>query len=166
MRKGYTLVEILTVLGIFIVISIPLSRLSKLIIYDIPKSCRLVESNTSILDVLKYMKKDVNSAIGFPDSFGQYTTDDKCLLIEQQNGIVCYLAENGRILRIEVEKEERKAVWQIPDGKIEWQVWRKGGIGYAVEIKKYIEFERDNHTDKSMANAYVFFAGVYQEAVN
>jgi hypothetical protein len=166
MKKGYTLVEVLTVLAIFMAISIPLSRLSKLVIYDIPKSCRLIESNTSILDILKYMKKDINSAIGFPQSFGQYATNDKCLLIEQQNEIVCYLAEQGKISRIEVKKGERKIVWQIPDGKIEWQVWRKNGAGYAVEIKKYVAFGRDNHTDKSMANAYVFFAGVYQEAVN
>jgi len=166
MKKGYSLVEILTVLAILTAMSIPLSRLLELTMFDIPKSCRLIESNTSILDALKYMKKDVNSAIGFPQSFGQYTTSDKCLLLKKQNGIVCYLAENGRISRIEVEKEERETAWQIPDGKIEWQVWQKNGAGYAVEIKKYIEFKRYNNTDKSMANAYVFFAGVYQEAVN
>jgi len=165
MKKGYSIIEMLTVLAILAVISLPLSRLSKLILYDIPKSLKLVECNTSMLNVLTYMRKDINSAIGFPESIAKYTASDKCLLIEQQNKVICYLAEQGKISRIVIDKGG-EITWQIPDGKIEWQVWRKNNAGYAVEIKKYAELKSYNHIEKKMENSYLYFAGVYSEAIN
>ena len=171
MRKGFSFVECITVLAVIAVISIPLARLSKFMMYDIPKSQKLIESNTSILDALKYIKKDINSAIGFPKSFRIYSTSEKCLLIEQKNNLVCYLLQDGRISRLIISGNGsgdtgENISWQIPDGKIEWQVWRKNGIGYAVEIKKYVELKSYNRVDKKMPNSHVYFAGAYQEAVN
>jgi prepilin-type N-terminal cleavage/methylation domain-containing protein len=166
MRKGFSLVEVITVLAVLFVISIPLARLSVLTMYDIPKSQKLIESNTSILDALKYVKRDVNSAKSFPQSFQKYSASENRLLIEQQNKTICYTAEQGKISRIVVDEEGEKITWQIPDGKIEWQVWRKDGIGYAVEINKYVELKSYNRVDKKMSNSYVYFAGACQEAVN
>jgi prepilin-type N-terminal cleavage/methylation domain-containing protein len=166
MKKGFSIIEIITVLAVLAVVAVPLSRLYKLAAYDIPKSFRLVETNTSILNVLKYIKKDVNSAVSFPQSFGGYTTDDKCLLIKQKNKTVCYLIEQDKISRIEIDKEKEKITWRIPDGQIEWQVWQKNGEGFAVEIRKYVKLKGYNFVEKKMENAYVYFAGISQEAVN
>jgi prepilin-type N-terminal cleavage/methylation domain-containing protein len=166
MNKGFSIVEVITVLAVLLVISIPLARLSVLTLYDIPKSQKLVEANTSILDALKYIKKDINSAIGFPQSFHTYSTNNSCLLIEQRDNVICYLLKDGKISRIVIDDEGEKITWQIPNGKIEWQVWRKDGAGYAVEIKKYVELKSYNRADKKMSNSYVYFAGAYQEAIN
>jgi prepilin-type N-terminal cleavage/methylation domain-containing protein len=166
MRKGFSLVELITVLAIIAVISIPLSRLFKVMIYDIPKSCKLVESNTSILDVLKYVRKDIHSAKSFPQSFQEYSTDTNSLLIERQDGTVCYLLQDEKISRIVINDANEKIIWQIPNGKIEWQVWRKNGVGYAVEVKKCVELKSYNRADKKMENSYVYFAGAYKEAKN
>ncbi len=166
MRKGFNLVELLTVLAVLAVITIPLYRLFKIMVYDIPKSCKLIECNTSILDVLKCIGKDVGSATEFPKSLGKYTADDKCLLIKQQDETICYLIEQGTISRIAIGKEGGKSTWQIPDGRIEWQVRQGNGAGRAVEIKKYVELKKYKGTEKRMESSYVYFAGIYPEAVN
>ncbi|MGB8226377.1 MAG: prepilin-type N-terminal cleavage/methylation domain-containing protein [Sedimentisphaerales bacterium] len=166
MRKGFSLVELITVLAVIAVISIPLGRLFKFMTYDIPKSCKLVESNTSLLDVLKYIRKDINSAKSFPQSFQEYSTDANSLLIERQGSVICYLLRGEEISRIVIGDAKEKITWQIPNGKIEWQVWRKDGVGYAVEVKKCVELKSYNRVDKRMENAYVYFAGAYKEAKN
>ena len=165
MKKGSSLIEILTVLAVIAVISVPLSRLAKLIRYDFPKSLKLVECNTSIFDVLTYMKRDINSAVGFPKAADGYKAGDDCLLIEHKSGTVCYLAGQGEIKKITTGSKD-EIVWQIPNGKIEWHVWEKDGKGYAVEIKKYTELKSYNHTERKMENSFVYFAGAYQEAMN
>jgi len=166
MRKAFSIVECLTVIAVIAVISIPLSRLFKVMIYDIPKSCKLVESNTSILDVLKYIRKDINSAKGFPQSFQEYSTDANSLLIERQGSVICYLLRGEKISRIVINDANEKITWQIPNGKIEWQVWRKNGVGYAVEVKKCVELKSYNRVDKKMENSYVYFARAFRETVN
>jgi hypothetical protein len=166
MRKAFSIVECITVIAVVAVISIPLSRLFKVMIYDIPKSCKLVESNTSILDVLKHIRKDINSAKGFPQSFQEYSTDTNSLLIEQQGSVICYLLRGEEISRIVIGDAKGKITWQIPNGKIEWQVWRKEGVGYAVEVKKCVELKSYNRVDKKMENSYIYFAGAYKEAKN
>ncbi|MFA5293804.1 MAG: prepilin-type N-terminal cleavage/methylation domain-containing protein [Phycisphaerae bacterium] len=165
MRKGYSLIEMLTVIAVMAAIALPLSRLSKVILYDVPKSLKLVECNTSMLNILTYMKKDINSAAGFPESFDKYTASERCLLIEQQKKVICYLVEQEEVSRIIIGKEV-EITWRIPDGKIEWQVWRKNNAGYAVEIKKYTELKSYNHIEKKMENSYLYFADAYSEAVN
>jgi len=157
MKKGYTLTEMLVVLAIMAALATPLNRLSKVVLYDIPRSMKLIECNTSILDALQYIRKDVNSAVSFPKS------DEKNLVIEQNAKTVCYLFGQGTITRTETGSDEDKIVWQIPAGKIEWRICGKDGRGYAVEIKKYVAVERHNATDKRMENSYVFFAGAFGE---
>jgi len=164
MKKGFSLVEVITVLAVIAVISIPLGRLSKFMMYDIPKSDKIIETNTSILNVLRYIKKDVNLAVNFPEKIKEYSANKNCLLIEQQNKTVCYLAEQGKVSRMVIDNANGEITWQIPDGKIEWQVWRKNNIGYAVEIRKYVELKSYNRADKKMSNSYVYFTGTYQEA--
>ncbi len=166
MKKGFSIVEVITVLAVIAVVSIPLGRLLKFMMYDIPQSCKLVESNTSILDVLKYMRKDINSAKSFPRSFREYSTDANNLLIERQGGVVCYLRQDETISRIVVDDANGRITWQIPNGKIEWRVWRNDGAGYAVEIKKCVELKSYKRADKKMENSYVYFAGAYKEAEN
>jgi len=159
MRKGYTLTEILVVLVIMMVLALPLSRLSKVVIYDIPRSMKLIQCNTSLLNAVQCIRRDINSA----DAVA--TPKDKSLMIEQDGKKVCYLFEQGTIIRTIIGDEDSKDVWQVPFGKIEWQVWEKDGKGYAVEIKKYVELKRHNNTDKKMENSYVFFPGAFREAV-
>ncbi len=161
MKKGFSLVEVITVLAVIAVISIPLGRLLGFMMYDIPKSGKIIETNTSILDALRYIKKDVNLAVNFPQNFKEYSANKNCLIIEQKNKTICYLAQQEKISRIVIGDAKEKIAWQIPNGKIEWQVWRKDDTGYAVEISKYVELKSYNRVDKKMGNSYVYFAGAY-----
>ncbi len=156
MRRGYTLTELLVLLAIMAVIALPISRLTNVVLWDIPHSLKLVECNTSILNAMQAINQDINSAIALTK------TEDNKLVIEQSGKTVNYIFQDGKIIRSSGEEESQ---WDIKVGKIDWNIWQKDGKGYAVEISKYVEAVRYNGIDKKMENSYVFFAGEQTEAV-
>jgi len=167
MRKGYLLLEVVALLAVVAALSIPLARLSTMTIRDIPQFYRVIQVNTSVLNMLKHLHKDINAAVQLPESFAEYTTDDKVLLIELADGVVCYQLEDDKVLRRRLTNdEEDTTVWPVPSAKIKWQLWRKDNKGYAVEIRSYIELKRSGRPEKKMANSHLYFVGAYQEPID
>jgi prepilin-type N-terminal cleavage/methylation domain-containing protein len=170
MRKGFSIVEVLVVLGIISIISIPLARLSTTTFRDIPRSYRMIQANTSMLSTLKQMHKDINAAKDLPKSSGKYTTNNEVLLIELADGMICYQLKDDEIVRrklTQIQKDNQQDImsWPVPHAKIKWQVRRGNNKGYGVEIKTYIEQRSGDRLEKKMANSYLYFVGVYQEAI-
>ena len=171
MRKGFSLVELLLVLAVISIVSVPLAGLSTTTLRDIPRAYKMIESNTSILNALKQIHKDVNVAKGFPKSFDGFTANSDTLLIELANSTICYQLKDGEIVRqtladTKVEHDEKIINWAVPQGKVKWRVWQKNGKDYAVEVKTYIEQKSGEHLEKKMANSHLYFVGAYQKAVN
>jgi len=131
----------------------------------------MIESNTSMLSALKQIRRDVNAAKGFAESFDDYIANNETLLIEAANNVICYQFKDGELLRrkfvdAETGTGEEIRRWSIQHGKIEWQLWQEDGRDYAVEIKSCIEREIEGRLDRKMANSYVYFAGISQEGAN
>ena len=169
MRRGYTLVELLVAMVLFSIVSIVLSRLFTTIINDIPRSYRIVQENTSVLDMLEQMHEDIDTAKGLPESFAEYTTDEDLLLIELPDGIVCYQLKDGKIIRhrlsaVQENYEKDAEAWPVPNAKIEWQV-RRNDRGGSVEIKTCIEHDFGGRSEEKMANSHLFFVGAFREVV-
>ena len=170
MRKGYSLTELLVALAIISTVSIVMSKLFNTIISDIPLSYRIVQENTSVLNMLEQMHEDVDLARGLPKSFAEYTTGKDLLLIELPNGIVGYQLKDGKVLRrslpiAQEHDEEDTRVWSVPNAKIEWQVRRNNSAGYAVEVKTHIERNVRGRSEEKMAGSYLYFAGAFRKVI-
>jgi prepilin-type N-terminal cleavage/methylation domain-containing protein len=167
MRKGFTLVEVLIVIVILPLMMLVLDDFFRTLIKDIPRSYRVVQENTSLLSMLEQMQKDIDKAKGLPVSFDEYTTGDKLLLIELTEGMICYQLKDEKVLRRKLTDNRQgnaleQTVWSIPNARVEWQVWRKDGEGYAVELKTHIEhLIRGEHWEKKMANSHLYFVGAF-----
>ncbi|MFH1884078.1 MAG: prepilin-type N-terminal cleavage/methylation domain-containing protein [Planctomycetota bacterium] len=107
MRKGFTLVEVLIVIVVLPFMMLVLNDLFRTLIKDIPRSYRVVQENTSLLSMLEQMQKDIDKAKGLPESFGEYTTGDKLLLIELAEGMICYQLKDEKVLRLRTRDEGR-----------------------------------------------------------
>ena len=169
MRKGFTLVELLIVVIVLPFIMLVLNDLFRTLIKDIPRSYRVVQENTSLLSMLEQMQKDIDKAKGLPESFGEYISGDKLLLIELAEGMICYQLKDEKALTVRRSSlgsrvtgdESRITVWSIPHAKVEWRVWREDRDGYAVEVKTHIEHKiRGEHWEKKMANSHLYFVGI------
>ncbi len=169
MRKGFTLVEILVVIIVLPFVMLVLDGLFSTLIRDIPRSYRVVQENTSLLSMLEQMQQDIDKAKGLPESFDEYTTSNKLLLIELAEGMICYQLKDDKARTIRRSSlasrvtgdESRITVWSVPHAKVEWQVWRKDKGGYAVEVKTHIEHKIQGHWEKKMVNSHLYFVGAF-----
>ena len=124
--------------------------------------------NSSMLNAIRQMHKDINNARGLPSSFGKYTSNENTLLIELPNSVIYYeLADDAiqrcRLTDVKEERPEDTIKWPILNCKMKWRVRQKDGTGYAVEIETYIEQKSGKHIDKKMVNSHLYFAGAYQK---
>ena len=169
MRKGFTLVEVLVVIIVLPFVILVLDGLFSTLIRDIPRSYRVMQENTSLLSMLEQMQQDIDKAKGLPESFDEYTTSNKLLLIELAEGMICYQLKDDKARTVRRSSlasrvtgdESRITVWSIPHAKVEWQVWRKDRGGYAVEVKTHIEHNVQGHWEKKMANSHLYFVGAF-----
>jgi len=170
MRKGFFLIELLVVLAVISLLSVPLARLSTTTLRDIPQSWRMIESNTRMLNMLKQMRKDVNAAKGFPESFNALTADNTTLLIRLEDEVICYQLKEDKIVRRSptcpgTGNDEEIRSWTVRYGKVQWRYRYKNGRVYAVEVETYIERKIGDCLEKKMANSHLYFAGAFREAV-
>lgn len=164
MRKGFTLIEVLVVIAILPFAMMALSRVFAIFIRDIPRMTRVVEQNTTVLDMVGQLREDVDAAVGFPDAFAARRTDGDTLLIERQGDVVCYQAEAGAVERTVLGRTGPPEVrdvrtWTFPDAAVSWLPWQQEGTPGAVEVRTLVRQRVGTKLKDKMVNTYVFFVG-------
>jgi prepilin-type N-terminal cleavage/methylation domain-containing protein len=164
MRKGMTLVEVLIVMVVLPFAAVAFDVLFRSTLSDIPRSTRLVQENTSLLNMLEQMRQDIGAAKAMPESSGQYTAGEGLLLIEIGDGVLGYQLKDGKVLRYRLagrqeEQEENARVWSLPNSQVQWRTWRKDGKGYAVEVRTSIRYKLRSKYQQRMANSHLYFLG-------
>ena len=168
MRRGFSLVELLVILAVLATVSVPVALLTTTTVGDIPRAYQMSQVNSSMLNAIRQIRKDINNARGLPSSFGKYTSNENTLLIELPNSVICYeladdVIQRCRLTDVKEERPEDTIKWPIRNGKVNWRVRQKDGIGYAVEIETYIEQKNGKRLNKKMANSHLYFAGAYRK---
>jgi prepilin-type N-terminal cleavage/methylation domain-containing protein len=165
MRKGFTLVELLAVLIVLPAAALVLDRFFTTLMRDIPRSTRVIQENTTLLDMLDQMRADVGQAKQLPRSYAGHTSNDQTLLIETTDGVICYRLDGGRARRYKLtDSQERDAadtrVWSLPNSQVFWRVWRNAEAGYAVEVNSHIRQKLRRKWQKKMINSHLYYVGV------
>jgi len=161
-RKGFSLVEILVVMVIIPFAAFALDRLLVALLTDIPRASAVVQVNTTLLDMLKQMRQDIDKATGLPESFAGHTAGGELLLIEQPEGVICYQLKKGQVLRYKSMDTQDARVWSVPNAEVQWQVWRKNAKGYALEVQTHVKQKLRAKWQKKMANSHLYFVGLLE----
>jgi prepilin-type N-terminal cleavage/methylation domain-containing protein len=164
MRKGFTLVELLVVVIVLPFVFLLFDGLFKTIAGEIPMSVRLIQENTSLLNMLRQLQKDTDEARDLPKSFAGRTANEQLLLIELSDGVICYQLKDGHVIREKLMntsqgKTEEPRIWPVPHAKIEWKVWERNGLGYAVQTNVHLEYGRRGQWIQKMAHSHLYFVG-------
>lgn len=167
MRRGFSLVELLVVVMVLPVAALVLDRFFTTLMRDIPRSTRVIQENTTLLNMLDQMRADVGRARQLPESYAGRTSNDRMLLIETADGVICYRLDEGQARRYELADTQQHdggdaRVWSLPNSEILWRVWRKGGSGHAVEVKTHIKQKLRKKSQKKMVNSHLYFVGALQ----
>jgi len=169
MRNGFSLIEMLEVIIVVTFAFFAFTVIFNNTVMDVPRATRVVEENTTLLNMMRQMQRDIDSAKGLPESSAGQVASDKLLLLELKDGTICYQLEDDRVLRRKLmnaqqDVADQDRTWLLPNSEIEWRVWRKDGIGYAVEVKTHIRHKLREKIEKKMANSHLYFAGIFAGA--
>jgi type II secretory pathway pseudopilin PulG len=160
-RKAFTLMEILVVATMVPLVMLAVSSLFATFIRDIPRESRVVQQNATMLDMLRQIRRDVDLAVGLPEQFGDRHTDERTVLIEQPDVVVCYRFEDGRAVRILLRgqgpADPNERIWRMHDAVITWRPWVRDGKACAVEIHSHIQQWFGSLLRSRLANSQVFF---------
>jgi hypothetical protein len=165
MRKGYLLVEMTVILFVLMLVSVTLARLFRTLAYELPRDSRFVQESCVLNNMVSHIRADVASAKILSESISD-STEPVLLLMKLPDGVVSYKFNDGRIFRCRVGASDTASgniVWSAPHSRIEWQVWYRDRIGYAVELRTCIEDKDLGHIRRKIANSYLFFAGTVWE---
>lgn len=166
MRKGFSLIELIVIIAILPFILIVIDGLFASMFTDIPKSWNTIQDNSVLLNMLRQMEQDIDTANNLPQSIDGYTAGDELLLIEQADDVIHYQRKYKYIYRYEFKNgkqiPEQTRYWLLPETKITWQLRRQDGKGYAVEIRHNAEYILRGHLVKKMQNSHLFYAGILE----
>lgn len=165
MRKGFTLVEILVVVIVLPFIFVLLDGLFTTLLADIPRSYQFAQESITLQNLLEQMQEDMDKAKELPDSFAGHTVDDKQILIELPDGVICYQKKDDQIIRRTLtdapqDHVQEKRAWSLPNTKVEWEIWKKDDEGYAIKAKTHIEYKNRGRWKKTTANSHLYYGGV------
>ena len=166
MRKGFSLIELIVIIAILPFILIVIDGLFATMFTDVPKSWNTIQDNSVLLNMLRQMQQDVDTAKDLPQSIDGYTAGDELLLIEQADKVIHYQLKDNYVYRYEFSDNQQipndTRYWLLPKTKIKWQVYRQDGQNYAVEIQHHSEYTLRGHLIKKMENSHLFYTGILE----
>jgi len=169
MKKAFTLVEMLVVITVLPFVAIAFSGLFATFIRDVPLMTRIVQENTSALDLVRHIRDDVDAAVGLPDSVGDIESDDRTLLIALPEKVISYRIEEDGVTRSVVGGEEADSQgggrWDFRDGVVRWRRWKEDGQAEAVEVHTFVRERISGKVREKLGNSYVYFLGASGKAV-
>ena len=177
MRKGYNLIELLTVIAIMVAVAFTLNTLFRTLVSDIPHLQKMLNENIYIQNMVDQLQHDIDGARSLRQDEAAADPnhiDEAPIIIELSHGTVCYLQREDAIVRRildpvqplpsdpnELDPNER--IWHLDRAKVKWRVWRRQGSGYAVEIRTHLENKSGSATQIILGNSRVFFLGVHPQ---
>jgi prepilin-type N-terminal cleavage/methylation domain-containing protein len=161
--RAFTLVEMLVVITVLPFVAIAFSSLFATFIRDVPRMTRMVQENTSVLDLVRHIRDDVDAAVGLPDAFGGTKSDDHTLLIALPKTVICYRIQGAGVTRTVLggEQTEPRAegTWRFRDAVIGWRLWGRSDSANAVELRTFLRERISGRIREKLANSYLYFVG-------
>ena len=161
MRKGFTLIEVLLVVVVTPILAVALSGMFRVLARDVPQGVRLLQQNTSVLDMLQNVRRDVDRAVALPERCQDVQADDRTLLVELPEGTVSYEFRTGEIVRTALNAAGTAAsderLWRVPKAVVTWKPWKQGDTVYAVEAHTAVQQRIRGKLYSKFTNSHVFF---------
>jgi len=162
MRKGFTLIELLFLVMVTPSVAIAISGVFAIFVRDIPQGTRVLQQNTTALDMLQNVRRDMDRAVALPEQFQDVHTDERMFLVELPDGMVSYRFAEGTVLRTVLRQDGNDAfaqqrVWRLPKAVVTWKPWKQGDRVYAVEVYTAVQQRIRGEFYNKLANSHVFF---------
>ncbi|MCD6395224.1 MAG: prepilin-type N-terminal cleavage/methylation domain-containing protein [Planctomycetes bacterium] len=162
-RRAMTLIELLVALALLVVILGLFTKTTHKLIGGIPRAHRDFQANTSVQDMIRRLRRDVESGSRLLRYEGDGRAGGDLLLIASGEGVISYEFDRDQVVRtlaVDDPNVPGESIWSVPHARIDWDVWRQNGAGYALEIRTAIERTVLGRLEIKLHNSHLFFAGI------
>lgn len=165
MRKAFSIIEMISVLAMMVVVTAMLTKPIRSITVDMMRNNADFQTNVSVLDMLRHMQDDVESA----EELSVYPGDEKrpgdILLIKLNDSAVTYQFVGENVIRQQVSFNENDTdgeydMWKLPHAHIEWNVLERNGLSAAIEVSTSIRRKVTGQSQKKFSNSHIYFASL------
>jgi type II secretory pathway pseudopilin PulG len=159
-RAAFTLIELLVMLAALVVITGLAAKANRQWLGNTSRMHRNFQTNTTLQDMLRMLRKDIES------SEGLQKRSESLLHIDSTGDIISYKFNGSQIFRavnIPDPNESADDVWSVPHANINWNVYAQDDKGYALEVSTSIERVVLDRKERKLRNSHVFFVGVGDE---
>ncbi len=159
-RAAFTLIELLVMLAALVVITGLAAKANRQWLGNTSRMHRDFQTNTTLQDMLRMLRKDIESSKGLSKR------SEYLLHIDSAGDIISYKFNGAQIFRavnIPDPNESADDVWSVPHANINWNVYAQDDKGYALEVSTSIERVVLDRKERKLRNSHVFFVGVGDE---
>ncbi len=162
-RRAMTLIELLVMLTLLVVILGMFAKTFHKLMCSVPRAHRDFQANTSVQDMIRRLRKDVESGRRLLQYAGDERVGGDLLLIASGEGVISYEFDRDRVVRtlaVDDPNMPGESIWSVPHARIDWDVWRRNDAGYALEVRTAIERTVLGRLESKLRNSHLFFAGI------
>jgi type II secretory pathway pseudopilin PulG len=162
-RRAMTLIELLVMLALLVVILGLFTKSFNILMRGVPRAHRDFQANTSVQDMIRRLRKDVESGRRLLQYAGDERVGGDLLLIASGEGVISYEFDRDRVVRtlaVDDPNMPGESIWSVPHARIDWDVWRRNDAGYALEVRTAIERTVLGRLEIKLRNSHLFFAGI------
>lgn len=156
-RTALTLIEMLVLTAALVVITNLAARANRQWLGNTSRMHRDFQTNTTLQDMLRMLRKDVESSQGLQKQ------SEVLLHIDSAGDTITYKFDDPHIFRavnIPDPNESADNVWSVPHADIDWNVYQQDSKGYALEVSTSIERVILDRREWKLQNSHLFFVGV------
>ena len=161
-RRAMALTEMLVVMAALLVIMAFATKMYSQVLGNLSRTHRDVQANTSVQDMLRQLRKDVENSSSLLHYPGNERTGGDLLLIDSPRGIISYEFDEGEVFRATegaYPNEPAKDTWAVPHARIEWRLLQVNGRDRALAVTTSIERIVLDRPESKLRNSCVFFLG-------
>ncbi len=162
-RRAMTLLEVLAMIALLVVILAMFTKTFNRLMGAVPRAHRDFQANTSVHDMIRRLRRDVESGRSLLRYAGDGRVGGDLLLIESGEGVISYEFDGDRVVRslaVDDPNVPGESIWSVPHARIDWDVWRRNNAGYALEVRTAIERTVLDRREIKLRNSHLFFVGI------
>jgi type II secretory pathway component PulJ len=164
-KKAFMIIELMTALAVMGSLLLVMAWFYRDTLVEVPRSYRAVQANTSVLDAIDHIRRDVETCKSLPAKADGFTADQYTLIIAEPNGTVVYRLENGVLHRTACGmaipghvlhgQDARATSWKLATARLEFAAKPN-----EVVIRSWVEQKVRGKSVRRMENSRVFFAAL------
>lgn len=146
-RRGIFLSELITVMAVFVIMLVPISRLVATLVRDVPESYSIYQKNETLLDAVLAIRKDVAGSVAVE------VVDDQLVI---DGGRVSYVFD-GNVMSRKMRDDVKS--WNMAGVVMNFETVLCDDVR-ALKVSAYVPVLVQGRERKKLFNNYLMFPGI------